>query len=327
MKLLKDFNVQGKRVLVRCDFNVPLDDSGNITDDFRIRQSLPTINYLIKNKAKIIIISHLDPESTGVVDKKYGLKKVGERLEKLLGVKLGEDIQFLENLRFNKGEIEPSMEFAKELAEKGDIFINDAFSVCHRNHASIALLPKLLPSGAGLLLEKEIESLNKVLQNPAKPMVAIIGGTKVETKSKLINNISKPADYVIISGLIEKEVQEKNIKFDFPEKIVFPEGDLGALDINTESIKLFEEKILQAKTVLWNGPFGKFEEKEYTKGTLAIARAIIKSKAFSVVGGGETVEFIQKYGLIDEFSHVSTGGGAMMAYLSGEELPGIKALG
>ena len=174
-KTLKDFNVQGKRVLVRCDFNVPLDEEGNITDDFRIRQSLPTINYLIKNKAKIIIISHLDPESTGMADKKYSLKKVGERLEKLLGVKLGGDVQLLENLRFNKRETESppagGLEFAKELAEKGDIFINDAFSVCHRNHASIALLPKLLPSGVGLLLEKEIESLNNFLGYMQPPAV------------------------------------------------------------------------------------------------------------------------------------------------------------
>lgn len=327
MKTLKDFNVKAKRVLVRCDFNVPLDDSGNIADDFRIRQSLPTIEYLQKNGAKIILMSHLDPKSTGVADKKYNLDKIGERLEKLLKIKLGEKIKLLENLRFHKEEAEGNLDFAKKLAELGDIYINDAFSVCHRSHASIVGVPKFLPSGAGLLLEKEIENLDRVLQNPEKPMVAIVGGTKVETKSKFINKISEVANSVIVSGLIKKEIIEKNIEFNFPEKIIGPTDSLDALDIDEKTKKIFEEKILQAKTVLWNGPFGKFEDKKYAKGTLAIAKAIIKSKAFSVVGGGETVEFIEKQGLLNKFSWVSTGGGAMIAYLSGEELPGLVALG
>jgi phosphoglycerate kinase len=158
-------------------------------------------------------------------------------------------------------------------------------------------------------------------------MTAIIGGTKVGTKARFIDNISGVADYVAISGLIAREVKEKNLQFKHPEKIISPVGDLGALDINDESIKMICEKIMQSKTVLWNGPFGKFEEKKYAKGTLAIAKAIIESGAFSVAGGGETVEFIDKQGMIDKFSHVSTGGGAMLSYLSGEELPGIKSLG
>lgn len=231
-----------------------------------------------------------------------------------------------ENLRFFQGETENSPEFAKELSKMGEIFINDAFSVCHRSHASIVGIPKFLPAGAGFLLEKEIENLDKILNNPEKPMVTIIGGKKVGTKSKFINNISKLSDYVIVSGLIEKEVREEGIKFGFPGKIVSPLGALDALDINKETIELFKEKILQAKTILWNGPFGKFEEEEWAKGTLAIAKAIIESRAFSVAGGGETVEFLQKYGLINKFSWVSTGGGAMMAYLSGEKLPGLEAL-
>jgi len=176
------------------------------------------------------------------------------------------------------------------------------------------------------LLEKEIATLDKVMKNPEKPMVAIIGGKKVETKSKFIDNISKVADFVIVSGLIAKEVAEKGIGFKFPEKIVVPTGDLGALDINDESIELFQEKIIKAKTILWNGPFGKFEDKEYAKGSLAIAKAIIDSGAFSVVGGGETVEFLTKQGIVDKFSWVSTGGGAMLSYLSGDELPGLTAL-
>ena len=159
-----------------------------------------------------------------------------------------------------------------------------------------------------------------------KPMVAIIGGKKVETKAKFIDNISEVADYVIVSGLIAKEVAEKGIKFKYPEKIITPLGQLDALDISKDSIKLFREKIMQAKTVLWNGPFGKFEERKYAKGSLAIAEAIIESGAFSVVGGGETVEFITKQGMIEKFSHVSTGGGAMLSFLSGDKLPGLEAL-
>jgi len=343
-KTLKDFSVINKRVLVRCDFNVPVDEKGNILDDFRIQKTLPTIKYLLENKAKIILMSHLG-EPGGKVVPELKLNKVAERLVEYLGFPIGKEddcvgpevesetnkledgrVLLLENLRFHKEETDNNPEFAKRLSFLGDVYVNDAFGVCHRNQASVTGVPEILPSCAGLLLEKEIESLEKVLKNPEKPMVAIVGGTKVETKSKFINNISKVADFVIISGLIAKEVSEKNIKFDFPEKIVVPFGQLDALDIDEDSIKMFQEKISEAKTIVWNGPFGKFEDKEYAKGTLAIANAIINSGAYSVVGGGETVEFLTKQGMIDKFSHVSTGGGAMLSYLSGEELPGLKAL-
>ena len=345
MKTLKDFSVTGKRVLVRCDFNVPTDKDNNIIDDFRIKEALPTIKYLIESRAKIILMSHLDPESTGVADKKYTLDKVAECLAGYLNFSIEKEddcvgpdaenesnklkagrVLLLENLRFYKEETENNLEFAKKLSFLGDIYVNDAFSVCHRKNASVTGVPGYLPKCAGLLLEKEIQALDKVIQNSEKPMVAIIGGKKVETKAKFIDNISEVADFVIVSGLIAKEVLEKNIKFKYPEKIITPTGQLDSLDINEESVKLFEEKIATAKTILWNGPFGKFEEDKYAKGTLAIAKVIIKSKAFSVVGGGETVEFIEKHGMIDKFSHVSTGGGAMLAYSSGEELPGLKAL-
>jgi len=344
MKTLKDFSVVDKRVLVRCDFNVPIDEKGNILDDFRIKKTLPTIKYLIENKAKIILMSHLG-EPDGKVVPELKLDKVAEILAGYLGFSIEKEddcigpdaenesnkleagrVLLLENLRFHKEEIINDLEFAKKLSYLGDIYVNDAFGVCHRNNASITGVPKFLPSCAGLLLNEEIEALDKVMKNPAKPMVAIIGGKKVETKSKFIDNISNVADFVIVSGLIAKEVAEKNIKFKFPEKIVTPVGQLDMLDINNESIKIFQDKILQAKTILWNGPFGKFEEKEHAKGSLAIANAIIQSGAYSVVGGGETVEFLEKQGIIEKFSHVSTGGGAMMAYLSGEELPGLKAL-
>lgn len=344
MKTIKDYSVVNKRILVRCDFNVPLDEKGNILDDFRIKKALPTIQYLIDNKAKIILMSHLG-EPNGKVVEELKMDKVAEKLAEYLGFSIEKEndcigpdaeiesnkletgkILLLENLRFHKEETDNDPEFAKKLSFLGDIYVNEAFGVDHRVHASIVGVPKLLPSCAGLLLEKEIESLDKVMKNPTKPMITVVGGTKVDTKAKFINNISKTSDFVIISGLIAKEVAEKNIKFDFPEKIITPIGQLDGLDISEESIKLFQEKILQAKTILWNGPFGKFEDKEHAKGTLAIANAIVQSGAFSVVGGGETVEFLEKQSMIDKFSHVSTGGGAMLSYLSGDELTGLKAL-
>lgn len=350
MKTLKDFNLKNKRVLVRCDFNVPVDEKGNILDDFRIRKTLPTIKYLIENKAKVILMSHLG-EPGGKIVPELKLDKVAENLAGYLNFSIEKEddcvgpdaesesnkladgkVLLLENLRFHKEELENNPEFAKKLSYLGDIYVNDAFSVCHRSNASITGVPQFLPNCAGLLLEKEIEALDKVMQNPEKPMIAIIGGKKVETKSKFIDKISEVADFVIISGLIAKEVADlsaqagKNIKFKFPEKIITPLGQLDMLDINDESIKIFQNKIATAKTVLWNGPFGKFEDSKYAKGSLAIANAIVNSKAYSVVGGGETVEFLEKQGMIEKFSWVSTGGGAMLAYLSGEELPGLAAL-
>jgi len=345
MKTLKDFNLTDKRILVRCDFNVPLDKKGNILDDFRIKQTLPTIKYLIEERAKIILMSHLG-EPDGKIVPELKMDRIAERLSEYLGFSVAktddcigpgieseastlEDggVLLLENLRFHKEETENDLEFAKKLSYLGDIYVNDAFSVCHRDNISVVGVPQLmLQHCMGLLLEKEIESLDKVMINPEKPMIAIIGGKKVETKSKFIDNISKVADFVIISGLIAKEIMDKNIKFKFPEKIIVPVGKLDALDINNESIKIFQEKIASAKTILWNGPFGKFEEEKYAKGTLAIANAIVDSGAYSVVGGGETVEFLEKQGMIDKFGHVSTGGGAMMSYLAGDKLPGIEVL-
>ncbi len=183
-----------------------------------------------------------------------------------------------------------------------------------------------MPASAGLLLEKEINALDKVLENPARPMIAVIGGKKVETKTRFIDKISETADSVIISGLIKKEIQDKKIEFRYKDKIVGPLDSLAGLDIDDQTIELFKEKILKARTILWNGPFGKTEEKQHSKGTLAIAAAIIESKAYSVVGGGETIEFLSRQGMIEKFSHVSCGGGAMLAYLASQELPGLKAL-
>jgi len=342
MKTIKDFSVKCKRVLVRCDFSVPFDTKGNILDDFRIRAVLPTITYLIKHQAKIILMSHLDNPDGTVTE---NLDKIKNRLEALLNTKIikmddcvgkkvenrvlilePKEILLLENLRFHKEEFNNDSEFAKELSKLGEIYINDAFSVCHRPHASVILVPEYLPHGAGFLLVKEIENLTKILKNPKKPMVVLIGGRNVQTKSRFIDKISYLADFVIINGLVKKETVEKKINFSNPQKIISPIDNLEALDISDRTIGFFRKKILTAKTIFWNGPFGKFEDNRYKKGTLEIAKAIIKSKAFSVVGGGETVEFLDKENLISKFNHVSTGGGAMLDFLSGEELPGIKAL-
>src|SRR3989344_4123408 len=370
LKNIKDFHVKGKRILVRCDFNVPLDEKGNIIDDYRIKKGLPTIEYLIKNEAKIILMSHLSPtnfrletkeeniqsaslklvgdkhpENQGFVSPNFTLDGVAKKLSEYLSrtVKktddcIGEDvlqkvstleegeILLLENLRLHRGEMDNSYEFAKKLSELGDIYINDAFSVCHRVHASIVGLPKILPSGIGLLLQKEIESLDKILKNPTRPMLALVGGIKAETKVNFIGKILKVADYVILSGHIRKEMMEKKLKFRKSKKIISPVDNLEALDVDEKTIKIFRQKILSAKTILWNGPFGKFEDENYKHGTMEIAKAIIKSWAFSVVGGGETIEFLDRENLIADFGHISTGGGAMLAYLSGEKLPGLEAL-
>lgn len=346
MKNLKDFSLTGRRVLVRCDFNVPLDKKRNIADDFRIRQTLPTIKYLTEEKAKIILMSHLDPENEGIVNRRFTLDKVAQRLSECLGFSIAKaddcvgpevesaanslevgEVLLLENLRFHKEETENNSEFAKKLSYLCDIYVNDAFGACHRNHASIVGVPQFVfERCAGLLLEKEISSLEKITKDPEKPMLVIIGGRKVETRLRFIDNISRIADFVIIGGLLAKEIADKNIQLKYPEKIIMPLGRLDAQDISPESIKIFSEKIMESKTVLWNGPFGKFENPKYSNGTMAIAKAIIGSEIFSVVGGGETIEFLNKQGIIDKFSHVSTGGAAMLDYLSGEKLPGLDAL-
>ncbi len=350
MKTLKDFNVSGKRALVRCDFNVPLSKKGpacagkEILDDFRIKKSLPTIRYLMEKRAKLILMSHLGRPEGRVADE-LKMDPVQVRLTEYLDVSvtkapdcLGEEIErwtqkmmpgeilILENLRFHKEEEENDPGFSEKLAKLGDVYVNDAFGASHRVHASIVGVPKLLPSCAGLLLEREIKVLSDLLENPQKPLVAIIGGKKVETKIKAINKISESADTVLVGGLIKKELEEKGIRLENPEKIIGPVNNLEGKDIGPETVRLFKEKIAGAKTVFWSGPLGKIEEEEFCKGSKEIARAVIESCAFSIAGGGETVEFINRIGLGEKFGHLSTGGGAMLEFLSGDELPGIKAL-
>ncbi|HDZ54734.1 MAG TPA: phosphoglycerate kinase [Candidatus Nealsonbacteria bacterium] len=345
MKTVKDFDFKNKRVLVRCDFNVPLDKQENILDDLRIKAIIPTVKYLLKKGAKIILMGHLGRPDGKVVEE-LRLDPIAVRLSELLflsvkkledcvgkiveteieKMKPGEAI-LLENVQFHPGERKNDLEFAKTLAGYADIFIMEAFGQAHRDYASIASISKYIPSGAGILLEREINNLEKLLEDPSRPLVAIVGGKKVKTKTKLIDKISENADFVLIGGLIQKELEEKNIKLKYPEKIIKPVDKIGGgQDIGPETIKLFQEKISLAKTIFWNGPLGRIEEKSFSKGTEEIAKAIAQSRAFSVAGGRETVEFIGKLDLTSKFTHVSTGGGAMLTFLSGEKLPGIEAL-
>ena len=343
MKTLKEFKLKNKRVLVRCDFNVPLDQRrGIILDDFRIKETIPTIEYLTKKGAKIILMTHLGRPEGRVVES-LRLTPIQDRLMEYLDLSvtktqdcIGKEVEdwtnemqsgeilLLENLRFHKEEEENDENFAKELSRLGDIYINDAFGASHRAHASIVGIPKYLPSGAGFLLEKEIKVLSKIIENPEKPLIAIFGGREGDYKA--MNKISEKADWILIGGLIQKEMEMKKQNLKYPEKIIKPIDAIDGEDVGPKTIDLFKEKISQAKTIFWNGPLGKIEEKRFLKGTEEIAKAIIKSGAFSVVGGGETVEFINKIGLIDKFNHISTGGGAMLEFLSGEKLPGIESL-
>lgn len=381
IKTLKDIDLKNKRALVRVNFDVPLNKNGVVEDDFRIKESLPTIEYLLKNKCKIILLSHLGrPDGKKV--KKYSLRPTAKRLSELLGKEIdfsskisgkqtektvgsmnSEGILMLENLRFDAREEKNSPEFAQELANLGDVFINEAFPVCHREHASIVGIPDYLPSVAGFCLEKEINELNKILLHPKKPLIAIIGGAKISTKIKVINKFLLIADRVLIGGalantvfakqgfdmaasVIDKEsfsdvskIDLKNPKLFLPidlgiwdgEKTHYRElGDLKrnekALDIGLKTIDLFTSLIKGAKTIVWNGPLGLTTQKPFERGSLEAINAIDEGRAYSVVGGGDTVAFINEIKKEKVFDFLSTGGGAMLDYLANETLPGIDVL-
>ncbi|HEY4509613.1 MAG TPA: phosphoglycerate kinase [Candidatus Paceibacterota bacterium] len=344
MKSISDFELEGKRVLLRCDLNVPFGE-GSIQDDFRIEQSVPTIRYIAEKEGRCIMLAHFG-RPTPMFQKEYSLKPLVPRLQELLGKEIkfigdpiGEgvkkeiealkpgEVALLENIRFYKGEEENDPVFAKKLAELGDLYVNDAFGACHRAHASIAGITRFLPSAAGLLLQKEVDVLGKVSMHPAKPLVVVVGGTKVGDKASFMKTISKHADSILLGNLIAKEVKEKGIDVSKETELVYAtDGVDGDFDLGPETIKIFRGKIAGARTVFWAGPLGRTEEERYEKGSLAIADAIIRSGAFAVAGGGDLAGFLGKHHLREKFAHVSTGGGAMLAFLSGEELPGLKAL-
>lgn len=387
MRILSEAgNLSGKRVLVRDDFNITIDNNGKILDDFRIRASLPTIKYLLERQAKIILMSHFGRPAGKVVESmrltpiqktladylKVPIKKandcIGQEVENLISQMSSGDILLLENLRFHPGEETNEDNFTKKLAELGDIYVNDAFGACHRAHASIFGITRYLPSYAGLLLQKEVEVLSRVLQNPDRPLVVVIGGAKISTKIKLIQEYLDKADHIILGGalantvlhaqglaigksMIEKEVVPEvkklkitDTKLHIPIDVIAsvdktgeaacriaPVGKIGEneliLDIGPETENIFNSVVKTSKMVIWNGPMGLFEVEAFAHGTRAMAESIAScSSCFSIVGGGETTCFLEAFGLIDKFSHISTGGGAMMEFLAGDKLPGIVAL-
>ncbi|HMM12128.1 MAG TPA: phosphoglycerate kinase [Bacteroidales bacterium] len=394
MKNIDQYNLLGKRVIVRVDFNVPLNEKFEVTDDTRIRAAIPTIKKILQTGGSVILMSHLGRPKDGPTDK-YSLRHVIPVLEKHLGLKvmfapdcigeearkMAEDLKpgqvlLLENLRFYKEEEKGDENFAKKLALLADVYVNDAFGTAHRAHASTAIIARFFPGASlfGYLMQDEVASLEKVTLNPEKPFTAVLGGAKVSGKIEIINNLLDKVDNLIIGGgmmftfikamggnignsLVEDELLDTarkaiekaealgvNLlipvdavaadKFDneAEQKIVasnqIPDGWMG-LDIGPETLKKFSEVILNSKTILWNGPMGVFEFPNFASGTRDIGYAIVKatsSGAFSLVGGGDSVAAVNKYDLADKVSYVSTGGGAMLEYIEGKVLPGVKAI-
>ena len=391
-KSVEDISVQGKKVLVRCDFNVPLKD-GVITDDNRIQGALPTIKYLLANGAAVILCSHLG-RPKGEFNMKYTLAPVAARLSECLGIEValakdvvGEDAvakaaalksgqcMLLENVRFHAEEEKNNPEFAKKLADMADIYVNDAFGTAHRAHASTAGVADYLPAVCGYLINKEITVMGKALADPDRPLVAILGGAKVSDKLNVINNLLEKVDTLIIGGgmaytflkaqgygigksLLDeskldyctemlKKAEEKGVKIllpvdtvcakEFPnpidaeiETIVvnadsIPE-DMQGLDIGPATRELFAKAVLEAKTVIWNGPMGVFENPTLAVGTKAVAQALADADATTIVGGGDSAAACQTLGYGDKITHISTGGGASLEFLEGLELPGIACL-
>ena len=387
MKNLRNKNIKGLKVLVRCDLNVPI-RNGKVLDDFRIKKLIPTIDYLRNQGAKIILITHLgEPKgrdlsfSVRPVAKrlwelvqgrlKFVNDTIGKNVEKEIDEMKEGDIIVLENLRFYKEEKQNDDDFSRSLARLGDIFVQDAFGACHRNHSSIVGITKYIDSFPGLLLEEEIRVLSDALVSPDRPLVSIVGGFKVSSKIKVIKSLLDKSDYLLLGGRVanslliskglyvkdllsseEEELMEvaKEINLTDPKLqlpidgvmglINFDEdysriGGIGSIrkeedvyDIGPETIEKYKNILSTAKTIIWNGPLGYFEKEKFSKGTEEIAKMIgqINSEVFSIVGGGETVEAIQKLGIENQFDHISTGGGAMLDFIAGKELPGIKAL-
>jgi len=391
-KTIEDIEVSGKKVLVRCDFNVPLKD-GVITSDKRIVEALPTIKYLLSKGAKVILCSHMG-KPKGQVNPKYSLAPVAAKLTELLGQNValaadivGEDAKakaaalgegeamLLENVRFDAREEKNDPEFARELADMAEVYVNDAFGTAHRAHATTAGVAAYLPAVCGYLIQKEIGIMGKALADPARPFVAILGGAKVSDKLNVINNLLTKVDTLIIGGgmaytflaakgygvgtslLDESKIdycremmakaEEKGVKLLLPIDTVitknFPDpidaeietatvpsneipADMMGLDIGEKTRELFADAAKSAKTVVWNGPMGVFENPILAKGTISVAQALAESEAITIVGGGDSAAACEQLGFADRITHISTGGGASLEFLEGLELPGIACL-
>lgn len=389
-KTIEDINVKGKRVLLRVDFNVPM-DKGQITSDVRIIEALPTIKYLLKNDAKLVICSHLG-RPDGTPNKKYSLKPVfeklkeylpeysisfcneviGEKAEKMANNLKEREAILLENVRFEAGEEQNAEYMIDGLSKLADIYVLDAFGTSHRKHASTYGVASKLPSAMGFLVKKEVETFSEILQNPQRPFVAILGGAKIKDKIDVVKNLLNKVDVILIGGgmcftfikAIKGEVGASLVddeKIDFcyeiikeainnKVKIILPvdfvcasdiEDEAGAeiyklgripdnkmgLDIGPKTIKLFKKFIKHAKTIVWNGPMGVYEKPMFKNGTRSVAELVAKNKRCkSVIGGGDVVSAVEEFNLTENFSHVSTGGGASLKLLEGKELPAISVL-
>ena len=357
-----DIDVAGKTVYVRVDYNVPCDKDGHITDDRRIRSTLPTIRYLLKEGAAVVLASHMG-RPKGERKLELSLRPAAERLSELLNqpVQFADDcigsetaamkkalqpgqVLLLENLRFHKEEEKNDPDFAKALVEGCTAAVNDAFGVSHRAHASVVGVGKLLPMVSGLLLKKEIDFLDGVIENPKRPFAAIIGGAKISDKIQVIANLMEKADVIMIGGGMAntfvaaegydmgRSLQDKD-RFELARNLmtkVLEAKDFSdpwmALDIGPKTIRLYVETLKRMKSVVWNGPMGVFEMKPFATGTFAIAEAIANLDATTVIGGGESASVVDQMGIEDKFSHVSTGGGASLEMLEGMVLPGVAVL-
>jgi phosphoglycerate kinase len=334
---VRDADVSGKRVLVRVDFNVPLED-GRVADDTRIRAALPTLDLLLERGAEgLRLASHLGrPKGP---DPALSMEPVCVHLRELID---DERIELLENTRFDPGETKNDPEFARRLAEGCDLYVNDAFGAAHRAHASTVAVAEILPAYAGLLLERELQELGALLESPERPFVAVLGGAKVEDKIGVLESLSKRADDLLIGGKMAEEVEHGSdymlprdvvaaaaFEADAEAKVVpaeeVPDGWL-ALDIGPETRAAFVERIREARTVFWNGPMGVFEWERFAAGTKAVAEAVARVGAHTVVGGGDSVRAIEELGLAERIDWVSTGGGASLELLEGKDLPGVVVI-
>ena len=390
LRTIERIPLEGKRVFIRVDFNVPLDGCGHITDTTRIENAAPTITYAAQRGAKVIIASHLG-RPKGKADQRYSLSPVARQLagilgkpvamaedcigpkvaEKIDGMKEG-DILLLENLRFHPGEEANDASFSMELASMADVYINDAFGAAHRAHASTEGITRYMDVvGIGFLMKREIDSLERFTANPERPSIMVLGGAKVSDKIGIIGHLLNEVNTLLIGGgmaytflmaegvevgksMVEadqvdqalrtvSEANRKGVKFLLPidhvvgdrfdpkaTKKIVPNGGIPsewvAMDIGPKTARIFSDEIKEAKTIVWNGPMGVFEMEAFAKGTISIAKAIAQSKAFSIVGGGDTVAAVKMAGVADSISHISTGGGAVLEFLEGKGLPGIEAL-
>lgn len=343
LRSVRDMDVAGKKVLVRVDFNVELNEHRDVREKYKIEAAKYTVEYLLSQGAKVALATHLG-RPDGKRDPAFSVRDIADDVERILARKVrfvddcvgekvvsaleivaADEVILLENVRFYAEEEANDSEFSKRLSAPFDLFVNGAFSVCHRDQASVTGITKFLPSSAGIHLLSEVKHLTDVREHPERPAVAIIGGAKIETKLPLIRMFEEKYDRILVGGKVACEAQDKDIAFS--EKVLLPEDYAPERqDIGRKTLLAFREEILKAKTVVWNGPLGKFENPEYAAGTKMVLETIIESGAFSVVGGGETLIALEEAGAFQEVSFVSTGGGAMLEFLSGDPLPGLLAL-